>query len=190
MPKERRQRMKELIQKHGIIRISELSKQLQVSEMTVHRDLKQLIEEGIVSRTYGGVEWKASGDTPSHGCPLCRRIGDQRLSYRLVLEDQQVETACCPHCGLLRYRQVEEQVVQALCQDFFTNTTISAEQAWFVFQPQVEIGCCHPQVLCFASKETAERFIVGFGGSLHSHASASDQLYKPGRTASRCHPQD
>ncbi|PTM58759.1 NosL protein [Desmospora activa DSM 45169] len=176
--------MKALIQQHQTMRISELSKRLQVSEMTVHRDLKPLIEEGLVSRTYGGVEWKTPVENQSRGCPLCERTGDQRLLYRLMLNDQQVETACCPHCGLIRHRQKRGQVVQVLCQDFFTNTTISAEHAWFVFDPQVEIGCCHPQVVSFASKETAERFIVGFGGSLHSHASASDQLHGNARA---CH---
>jgi len=169
--------MRELIQKHQKIRISELSKQLQVSEMTIHRDLKPLIEEGVVNRIYGGVEWKAPIESPSNGCILCGRTGEHRLAYRLVLTDQRVETACCPHCGLLRHRQLKAQVMQALCQDFFTNATINADHAWYVFQPQVEIGCCQPQVLCFGRRDIAERFIRGFGGSLHSHASVMDQLH-------------
>lgn len=189
LPKERQKRMRALIQKHQSLRISQLSDMLQVSEMTVHRDLKKLLDEGVVTRTYGGVEWKAPQQDPPIGCPLCGRLGDPRLVYRLVLMDQRVETACCSHCGLLRHHQLQEQIIQAFCQDFFTTTTISASQAWFVLQPKVEIGCCQPQVLCFAHQQTAERFIRGFGGSLHTHASAIEHLNSSLNGKTACHSQ-
>jgi DNA-binding Lrp family transcriptional regulator len=186
LPRERQRRIKELIRNHRSLRISKLSEMLGVSEMTIHRDLKPLIEEGVVRRTYGGVEWKQSTPSASLDCPLCGRTGDQRLTYRLILRDERVETTCCPHCGLLRHQQVEEEVVQAICQDFLTNTTVSADHAWYVFQPQVEIGCCQPQVLSFACKEVAQRFINGFGGSLHNHHSAMCRLHQPLNLLSSC----
>jgi DeoR family transcriptional regulator, copper-sensing transcriptional repressor len=189
LPNERRQQIREFIQQHGSVRISDLSEQFQVSEMTIHRDLKPLIEEGVVTKTYGGVEWRASVDAVSSGCILCGRAGEQRLAYRLVLANHRVETACCPHCGLLRHHQVQEQVAQALCQDFFTNTTISANTAWYVLDSHVSVGCCQPQVLSFQHKETAERFVKGFGGKLFPLVEAMDFLQQQMKqdACSGCH---
>src|SRR5690625_7888217 len=55
LPIERQNRIKELIQVKHNMKISELSKELCVSEMTVHRDLKPLIDAGIVIKTFGGI---------------------------------------------------------------------------------------------------------------------------------------
>jgi len=51
---ERQQRILEEIKNKGAATISELSKNFNVSEMTIRRDLNRLEEEGLIKRTYGG----------------------------------------------------------------------------------------------------------------------------------------
>jgi len=53
LPAERQTYIKELIQAENHIKISELSKRLDVSDMTIHRDVKVLIDEGVVVKTFG-----------------------------------------------------------------------------------------------------------------------------------------
>ncbi|MBN2909782.1 DeoR family transcriptional regulator [Polycladomyces sp. WAk] len=187
LPTERRERIRQLIQKRKYMKISELSQILKVSEMTIHRDLKPLIEEGWVKKTHGGVTWNREANTAANtGCVLCGRQPDSRLMYRLILTDQRIETACCSHCGLLRHRQIQEEVFQAMCQDFLTNTTISADRAWYVMDTEVDFHCCHPQVLSFEQKTTAEKFVRGFGGIALSFSEAIDRVHDQMKRNSGC----
>ena len=55
LPVERRSRIKALIQSKQNMKISELSELLGVSEMTIHRDLRPLLEEGLIHKTFGGI---------------------------------------------------------------------------------------------------------------------------------------
>ncbi|WP_168443056.1 DeoR family transcriptional regulator, partial [Microbacterium sp. K35] len=52
---ERRERILALTRDRGTASIGELAATLQVSEMTVRRDIDQLAEEGAVERIRGGV---------------------------------------------------------------------------------------------------------------------------------------
>ncbi|MBC8080511.1 MAG: DeoR/GlpR transcriptional regulator [Gorillibacterium sp.] len=54
LPLERRHALIKFVSKKGSCSIPEMSEILNVSEMTVRRDLKQLEEEGFVQRTHGG----------------------------------------------------------------------------------------------------------------------------------------
>lgn len=54
LPTERRQEILELIRQGAAIRVSRLSELLEVSEMTIRRDLMLLEEQGLVERTHGG----------------------------------------------------------------------------------------------------------------------------------------
>lgn len=51
---DRLERVSLLVQGSGRIRVVELAQQLQVSEMTVRRDLEELEESGLVTRVHGG----------------------------------------------------------------------------------------------------------------------------------------
>ncbi|SMO53118.1 DeoR family transcriptional regulator [Melghirimyces algeriensis] len=179
LPTERREQIRRLVKKRRNVKISELSQELQVSEMTIYRDLKPMLEEGWMKKTYGGVTLVQEPETsPVLGCICCGRQPDPRLTYRLVLMDQRIETACCSHCGLLRHQQIQDEVIQAICQDFFTNTTVSAMQAWYVMETEVDLRCCQPQVLSFEQKHTAEKFVRGFGGIVLSFAEAMTEVYR------------
>jgi len=54
LPFERRQRIYEYIETKGSATVSELSKELSVSEMTIRRDLKIAERDGAIKKTFGG----------------------------------------------------------------------------------------------------------------------------------------
>lgn len=174
LPSERQGCIREWIEKENSMKISELSERLGVSEMTVHRDLRSLIDEGLVEKTFGGITKKTvtESSAPDHTCFYCSRHVRERLAYRLILPDHVIRQACCAHCGLLLHQQFKDAAIQAICHDFLTETTISALQASFVLDADLDIGCCQPQVLSFGRKEDAERFVKGFGGSVYTFQGA------------------
>lgn len=180
LPIERLECIKDLIQKNGNLKISELSKQLGVSEMTIHRDLKPLIEDGMVFKTFGGISLASPTTrvTAKDACVFCYRPIDNRQAYRLILQDNTTEIACCAHCGLLRHRQLHDKVLQAICHDFFRQTTISAFAAWYVMNTSAHIGCCQPQVITFAWWEQADKFVRGFGGDVYSFQQAKEAVFQ------------
>ncbi len=54
LPAERRNKIHELIRTQGSVRVLALSDLLEVSELTIRRDLEQLDQAGILERTHGG----------------------------------------------------------------------------------------------------------------------------------------
>lgn len=50
----------ESLNENGIIRISEIAESLSATEMTIRRDLKQLEEEGLLTRIHGGAKKKTT----------------------------------------------------------------------------------------------------------------------------------
>ncbi|GAQ19679.1 HTH-type transcriptional repressor YcnK [Oceanobacillus picturae] len=193
LPLERKKRIRSLIEKERHIKIAELSNRFGVSEMTIHRDLKPLLEEGCIAKTFGGVTWKQDGqeaNTKVQGCVFCGRGYSEGLAYRLILSNNRMETACCAHCGLLRHSQMDGEVMQAICSDFLTHTTISAPLSWYVMDTSVHMGCCHPQVLTFEWREYAEKFVKGFGGNVYSFEEAKIVLMqKMNGGQNNCHSQ-
>lgn len=190
LPIERQHRIKELIQDNQNMKISELSKLLAVSEMTIHRDLKPLIEEGILAKTFGGIILVNDQQTQKKGqaCVFCNSSIHEKTVYRLILLDNKIEMACCAHCGLLRHRQLGTSVIQAISYDFLRQTTISAPLAWYVFDTSIEIGCCQPQVLMFEWEEHANQFVKGFGGNVYPFHEAIEVVFdKMNEKSQSCH---
>ena len=168
LPIERRNQIMQIIQEKQSIKISELSELFSVSEMTIHRDLKPFIAEGLIEKTFGGVSLKQQlYHKMTQLCTYCHQETSSRLEYRLILKNGMSEVNCCAHCGLLRHRQLGDQVEQAICHDFLRHTTISARLAWYVFDTSLEIGCCQPQILTFEEEEHAHNFVKGFNGEIH-----------------------
>ncbi len=54
LPVERRNRILNLVRTEGVVRVNDLSETLDVSEITIRRDLEQLEVEGLLERTHGG----------------------------------------------------------------------------------------------------------------------------------------
>src|SRR5690606_5962372 len=100
------------------------------------------------------------------------------MNYQLILANDKIETACCAHCGLLRHRQLGEEVSHALCHDFLLHTTISAPTTWYVMDSSLPISCCQPQILTFERCDHAEKFVLGFGGNVHLIKEAINIVYE------------
>lgn len=181
LPIERIARIKEIVLDRKNVKISELSEELNVSEMTIHRDIKQLVDEGFVIKTFGGISLAQSTydlQTNQNLCAFCQRPINDRFAYQLILTSNRIERTCCAHCGLLRQKQLEGQVLQAMTYDFFKGTTIGVQFAYFVIDASVQITCCQPQLLTFDSKEIAEKFVKGFGGSVLTYKDALELVSK------------
>lgn len=181
LPHERLQLIREKLLKEKHLKISTLSQACSVSEMTIHRDIKKLIAEGIAEKTFGGVRLAVEKTTSSkrkngERCILCEKTVDPKLAYRLILKDGTIETACCAHCGLIRHKQISTQVSDALVHDFLLHTTGSASTMTFVIDSELPTLCCHPQILAFQDADMAERFTQGFQGKRLSFQQALTYL--------------
>lgn len=179
LPIERQRQIKQILEANNTAKISELSHELQVSEMTIHRDIKPFIDQGYLIKTFGGVSLATSTPVTSatnEACSYCHRTLDHKMTYKLMLTNQQAEFACCAHCGLLRQNQLKDIVDQAICYDFLRQTTISVLNAFFVMDTSIDIGCCQPQVLSFEWRDHADKFVKGFGGKVYNFYEASDML--------------
>ena len=64
--RRRQQRILDLLQAKGFVRIDELADRLSVSAMTVHRDLDVLSEQGLLSKVRGGAQARPSEATERH----------------------------------------------------------------------------------------------------------------------------
>ncbi|MBE3595115.1 MAG: DeoR/GlpR transcriptional regulator [Candidatus Carbobacillus altaicus] len=179
LPHERLQHIREKLLKEKHLKISALSKEFGVSEMTIHRDIKKLLAEGIAEKTFGGVrltpaKTEQSKQKNGERCILCEKTVDPKLAYRLILKDGTIETACCAHCGLIRHKQIEKEVSDALVHDFLLHTTGSTTTMTFVVGSLLPTLCCQPQILAFQDSSIAERFTQGFQGKKLSFLEALD----------------
>lgn len=187
LPVERLHRIKEIITTRKNVKISELSKELDVSEMTIHRDIKPLVDDGFVIKTFGGVSLAQTSPVEANDdCVYCSRPIHEKLAYKLILSNNRSEIACCAHCGLLRHRQLGEEVVQAITFDFLRQTTISAHLATFVLDSSIDVGCCRPQVLTFEYKDHAEKFVKGFDGTVYPLEDAMESVFEKMNGSSGC----
>jgi len=191
LPIERQKQIKQILESKKTAKISELSNELQVSEMTIRRDLIPFINDGSVIKTYGGVSLATSvpvNDTTKETCIFCHRTLHQKMTYKLIRKNAETEFACCAHCGLLRQAQLKGEITHAICYDFLTQTTISAPLAFYVMDTSLDIGCCKPQVLPFEWEEHANKFIQGFGGKVYHFEEALSILqHKMQEPNNRCH---
>lgn len=179
LPMERLHRIKELIQTEHHLKIADLSEQFGVSQMTIHRDIKPLVKDGVVVKTFGGIMLAREEEKPkTNTCIYCSGPLHTRLVYRLILVNNKIEMTCCAHCGLLRQRQLGDEVVQSICKDFLTQTTVSAPLSYYIMDTSINIGCCQPQVLAFEYEEDANKFIKGFGGNVYTFNEAIETVYK------------
>ncbi len=163
---ERRDLILKKLRETGRVQVSELSKTLGVSRMTVHRDLDALADEGFIDKVFGGavlaVEHRQIPQTGT--CAVCGR--PINIHTRVVLNTQvgeDIET-CCPHCALLLL-EARNDIVSGLAVDFIHGKMINIKTATFLVDPDVTV-CCTPAVLCFADDKEAKRFQIGFHGEL------------------------
>ena len=64
LARQRHDTIVDAVTREGSVRVRELAEELNVSEMTVRRDLEQLEQRGLVERTHGGAVYTGA-DVPA-----------------------------------------------------------------------------------------------------------------------------
>ncbi len=84
IPAERRKRILVRLRQHGSVRVSALSGELAVSDVTIRRDLAQLESEGILERTHGGavITRRMEGEPEYTDKDRRQREGKRRIGRR------------------------------------------------------------------------------------------------------------
>jgi DeoR/GlpR family transcriptional regulator of sugar metabolism len=186
LPIERQKQILDWLGKEGNLTITEISKRLNVSEMTVYRDIRPLVEEKKIHKTSRGISLAPISNVSSNSCTYCLKELNNRHPFQIITNDQKVEQLCCPHCGLLRYKDIEKEVSQVICRDFLQNTTISAKLAYFLLDTDFNFNCCQPQALAFESLKHAKQFQKGFGGNIYIFNEAINEIGKRMNGGSSC----
>ncbi len=79
LPAERLRRIEDLVRRHGSVRVPELEELLQISDVTVRRDLRLLERRGVLERTHGGaVAARRVHDEPRHAEAQHRHEAEKR----------------------------------------------------------------------------------------------------------------
>jgi biotin operon repressor len=174
VPEARQTKILELLEGQHTLSIQSLSDRLNVSVMTIHRDLNKLEEAGKVRKVHGGVMLvevqPATGSVQRPLCAMCGSSGSDRTAFTLNLANGRQMHACCPHCGLLLLVQ-RGDVTSALARDFLYGRMVNVRQSHFVIGSSVRV-CCSPSTICFESLVDATKFQHGFGGDVFDFGGA------------------
>lgn len=178
---ERRRQLIEWLNQSRALTLGEVVERFAVSKMTAHRDLELLEQRGVLKRIHGGavaLEPRSLPATAAAGvassadnCLVCFRPAMANLFFSLTLQSGQRKTACCPHCGVSAALVLGDQVVMALTSDYLTGRSLQVTESYFVLGSSAA-PCCQPSMLTFAEEEMAQRFQLGFGGTLGGYEEA------------------
>lgn len=103
-------------------------------------------------------------------CSKCgKEIQTENARFYAVYKDGRKESFGCPHCGLSEVNKGD--VKSAKATDFLRGKKIAAKKAFYL--KGSEFGtCCAPYWLSFSSKDEAEKFSKGFGGTVMTYDEA------------------
>ncbi len=179
IPNRRQAQIIVWLQENDTLTIKELVARLNVSAMTIHRDLDKLAAAGLVQKVHGGVklapEESLQGQTAvSLPCVMCGTAVSSRTAFTITLDNDHKETACCAHCGILRLSQLDG-VGSALTPDFIYGRMVNVFQAWFLVGSDVQL-CCVPGILSFARANDAQKFQQGFHGEVMDFTAVQQYL--------------
>lgn len=160
----RQQFILDALASQGSVRIDDLAGALNVSAMTVHRDLDQLASAGRLRKVRGGA-LPAQPVEADHVCLACYGPVSPRTQMVLHWVDGSQRRACCPHCGLMAVSRDAEAIASILVTDFLFGRIVNGRTAAFLAEPGISI-CCTPTVLAFEDAHNAQRFQAGFGGEI------------------------
>ena len=146
--------------------MQELQERLEISHMTIHRDLNKMAEQHLVLKVRGGAKLAPlqNKETGRRHCAMCSGQLSERSEFVIMLREESQCGACCPHCGILLLAQREE-VESVLARDYLHGRMVNAYRAYYVVDSDIRL-CCVPGTLCFSNKSEAEKFQRGFGGQV------------------------
>jgi len=153
----------------------ELADIFKVSLMTIYRDIRELEKEGLIERKHGAVSLKEDENSLKH-CVVCSKDIDGRFNVILFLSEGKKVHACCPHCGLMAFRRLNNKVESIIMKDFISCNPVNAFTSWYVVGADIN-PCCSPSVFTFSDKYVAEKFSKGFGGKVLDFEEAFEEIH-------------
>jgi DNA-binding Lrp family transcriptional regulator len=160
---DRQQQLYEWAAANDQLPLIDIQKRFNISVSTAYRDIRALLESGLVIKTKRGIRISPSkSDHKSHEqCWHCGGLLNERLSFTIQLRDGSSRSTCCAHCGLMALNQPNIQ--SALTSDFLSARMINVREGTYILKSSISL-CCEPSVLSFATENDALRFQKGFGG--------------------------
>jgi len=177
IPSERQEQILRWLQDEQTLTIDDLIQRLDVSIMTVHRDVNALVKSGQAEKVHGGVTLPTVHTAPHAALPVCRLCGiaaPERTKFIISTQRGQQFFAGTAYCGILLMHQTPD-VISAMAKDFLHGRMINARDAVYLIESEVALSCT-PSTLVFATKEDAQKFQTGFEGQLMDFEQARDYL--------------
>lgn len=163
LKENRLQRIMALLREKKALTTADLRQMLGVSSMTIHRDLSELSEAGLVERVHGGV-LLVGAHAPVTVCAHCGNDLNPRTAFVIHLAGGEILQACCAHCGL-RLLDSHPDAVSGLTADFLYGTMSNVKSAAYLVHSDLSV-CCMPSAIAFTRREDAVRMQAGFGGKV------------------------
>ncbi|PLX88834.1 MAG: hypothetical protein C0618_03395 [Desulfuromonas sp.] len=173
---QRHTRIINLLASSGTLSVQHLAQQLGTSRMTIHRDLKQLDQEGQLRRFHGGAI-ALNCASPQQSTPLCPHCLSAPLPHQSCQAASGPYTGnrfCCPTCWLGGLCS-DPTPPYGTVTDLISSRTLSAADATFLINSSAA-PCCEPSILTFLQESDAIAFRAGFGGVLGRLADAIEFL--------------
>jgi DeoR/GlpR family transcriptional regulator of sugar metabolism len=80
----RAQKIQEIVNKNGAVKVNELAEMLSVSTMTIRRDLLSMLDKGLIDRTYGGAVLAKENNLLQ--TPILLRLQDQAAEKKAIAQ--------------------------------------------------------------------------------------------------------
>lgn len=177
IPSERQAQILRWLQDEQTLTIEDLMQRLDVSIMTVHRDVNALVQGGLAEKVHGGVTMPHLHTPTSQNMPVCRLCGiaaPERTKFIIQTERGQQFHAGTAYCGLVLLHQTPD-AISAMAKDFLHGRMINARDAVYLVQSDVALSCT-PSTLVFATVADAEKFQRGFEGTIMDFEEATEYL--------------
>ena len=175
----RKERVLQLVKSGKCDTVTEISRELSLSKMSVYRYVRTLMGEGKISKTFNKLYPYSAGlsaagkdsSALSVKCGICsKQITDERLNVAVTYKDGEKQDFCCAHCAVMATVHTisdPNSISSIMGRDFIYGNPLDLRNAFLLLKTGV-IPCCSPPILVFARKDDAEKFKKGFGGEIRS----------------------
>jgi DeoR/GlpR family transcriptional regulator of sugar metabolism len=171
---QRRERIIAELRANPTVRVAALARAFGVSTETVRRDLDELSDGGLVSRTYGGAALPAIGVEPSLGerqrTFTRERERIARLAFELLAPREVIMIDCGSTTGhFARRLAIEPLPLTVVTNSLGIASTLGANPALRVVvcpgdYAAAEGGTFGPETLAFLRRFRADKALIGAGG--------------------------